>query len=566
MKPTYPKHRSRVFVRVAIALLCIQLLTEIADSRYLQRFGLQGGEFEIHLIKFILITVVTVPVAVLWLYRDYTYRTEAEIHIRESQQNLRSLFDHNPDMIALYNMDGEYVDANPAFLCFAGVSIERMKELRAFLVLDEAYSAELKDYFERARNGSPHKFATKQIRRTGEEVYLDITYFPMYRNDVPAGVYAIIQDVTATKITERELHEAQAFLSSFVAHTTDAISIVDATGRVLLLNPAWEELYGWSAAEIIGKPIPTPDIDLIRSVVSQRTAISLDMTVSSRRGRSIPVAISAAPILSTDGEMIGVSFITKDMTMQKETEAHMLRSEKLSISGELAAGVAHEIRNPIAAIHGFLQLMKTSPERKYLDIVLEEVDRVSQITNELLLLAKPQAEVFEETNVEVIIRDVLVLMKSQANMNSIVMTEDISPNLPLVSGITNQLKQVFINIVKNAIEVQPNGGQLLVSAHVINGQVTVKVMDNGPGLSFDAISKLGQPFYTTKERGTGLGLMVTYRIIQNHQGKVTVESAIGKGTCFTITLPCSESKRIDQSIVDVDNLASAGHADAFVGI
>lgn len=201
------------------------------------------------------------------------------------------------------------------------------------------------------------------------------------------------------------------------------------------------------------------------------------------------------------------------------------------------AGLAHEIRNPLAAIRGFLQLMRERPDARYLEILMEEVDRINQLTNELLMLAKPQENVFEEINIVTILRGLLPLMRSQANLQAIVIHEDVPSTLPPVYGVKDQLKQVFINIIKNAMEAQPSGGYVDIIANLDHTHIVISIEDGGTGMSQETMGRLGEPFYTTKELGSGLGMMVTYLIVQNHRGEIQVDSAIGKGTRFVVSLP-----------------------------
>ena len=539
MKPQVFCFRRGRLIGISILVVVVQSLTEFVDSSLLHSLGMPYGGFEIHLSQVIITTIITLPVFVLW-FHDFANLRNAEVHRQEEREDFQSLFEYNPNMIALYATDGRCLDANPAFLRYVELSIDQVKSADPFLVIDKKYGCTLLDCFELASHGVPQHVVTQQLLHTGQSVDLDVTFFPVYRNQVPTGVYAIARDVTKERATERELTEAQAIINAFIQHTTDAISIVDTTGKTLLVNPAWEALYGWTMKDILGQVIPSPDFDLIQSVISTLTPVSKHLSVVTRLGTWVPVSLSAAPILAADGQLLGVSFITKNMTRYKETEEFIRRSEKLAVSGELAAGLAHEIRNPLTAIRGFLQLMKDNPDDRYLDILLMEVDRINTITNELLLLAKPQASIFEDIDVAAMIHDVLLLMKSQANMHGVIITENVQLDLPLIHGVKNQLKQVIINIVKNAIEAQPGGGYVSVSAERKIDWVTMAIADGGPGMSSQTLAKLGQPFYTTKGRGSGLGLMVSYRIIQNHHGEIKVESEPGKGSRFLVSLPLIE--------------------------
>ncbi|WP_175638794.1 PAS domain S-box protein [Metabacillus schmidteae] len=235
-----------------------------------------------------------------------------------------------------------------------------------------------------------------------------------------------------------------------------------------------------------------------------------------------------------------VQVILRDISYRKKTEELMLRSEKLSIAGQLAAGIAHEIRNPLTAIKGFLQIMQPdiSNHSQYFHIIFSELNRIEMILSELLMLAKPQETKFRKTNLVTLLNDVAILLETQGNMNNVTfIQEHISSDL-LINCDQNQLKQVFINLFKNAIDAMPKGGKVTVKTELLNQSVKITVIDEGEGIPPEFMRRIGEPFLTTKENGNGLGLMITYKIIENHSGHMYIESEVGKGSIFTIILPC----------------------------
>jgi len=233
--------------------------------------------------------------------------------------------------------------------------------------------------------------------------------------------------------------------------------------------------------------------------------------------------------------------VFRDVTEKRELEEQLRKSDTLNVVGELAAGIAHEIRNPMTALKGFIQLLEGSVKddfSMYFNVITSELSRIESIITEFLILARPQAIKFSEKDLSIIMKETTELLNAQAILVNVQMILDIEDNLPLIYCEPNQLKQVFINVLKNAIEVMPNGGQIDVKIKQKDeDNLLVSITDRGSGISEDKIKRLGQPFYTTKERGTGLGLMVSYKIIEEHQGQVDVESEEGKGTTFHIMLP-----------------------------
>lgn len=233
--------------------------------------------------------------------------------------------------------------------------------------------------------------------------------------------------------------------------------------------------------------------------------------------------------------------IIKDITEKVEMQEELRKSDRLNIIGELAAGIAHEIRNPMTALKGFIQLLESNIKEEhtlYYQVITSELARIDSIINEFLILAKPQAIRFQEKDINQIMKETVDLLNAQAVLYNVQFTAKYDETLPLIYCEPNQLKKVFINLIKNAIEVMPNGGNIsiCINRHQ-DKQVHISIEDEGIGISKEKIKRLGEPFYTTKERGTGLGLMVSYRIIEEHKGTIRIKSEEGKGTIFHITLP-----------------------------
>ncbi|MBW7476013.1 PAS domain S-box protein [Paenibacillus oenotherae] len=234
--------------------------------------------------------------------------------------------------------------------------------------------------------------------------------------------------------------------------------------------------------------------------------------------------------------------IVRDISERKKNEELLINSEKLYVAGQLAAGIAHEIRNPLTSLKGFLQLMASGRQsnKNYFDIMKSELNRIESIVSELLMLSKPQIYELSCKDIRFIMRDTVTLLEAQALLHSIEMEMRVDHEPLWVRGVENQLKQVFINVIKNAIESMLEGGKIIITCTREQDNVSIRIEDYGPGIPEEQLSKIGQPFYTTKEKGTGLGLMVSYKIVDNHQGRIQVRSSLGIGTTFEIILPYSE--------------------------
>lgn len=213
----------------------------------------------------------------------------------------------------------------------------------------------------------------------------------------------------------------------------------------------------------------------------------------------------------------------------------------MNLISQLAASVAHEVRNPLTAVVGFLQLMKedkdtTVKHQQYIDLTLQELQRAQSIINDYLSLAKPNNTRTQLINMSEELEKTIKLMTSYSNIQNIEVQSKVEDNL-FVNGSKDEIKQVLINIIKNAIEAMGNDGLLEIIASKTDRDVIIKIIDNGPGMTKEQLARLGTPFYSTKEIGTGIGLTICYQIIGKLKGAITVESEIGKGTTFIITLP-----------------------------
>lgn len=238
--------------------------------------------------------------------------------------------------------------------------------------------------------------------------------------------------------------------------------------------------------------------------------------------------------------------VLEEAIAQRDQSEEMLKKkDKLALVGQLAAGVAHEIRNPLASIRGFVQLMQEGMHsERYLEIMLSELDRIEEIISEFLVLAKPQAVKFALCDVRGLLENVVVLFETQATLNNVRIETDFAPDLPLMLGKENQLKQLFINLLKNATEAMADVPDALLQMEARplgEDHLRIRIVDQGCGISPHRLKKLGEPFYTTKEKGTGLGLMVSYKIVEDHQGTIQIESEPGQGTTVTLTFPCREA-------------------------
>lgn len=348
--------------------------------------------------------------------------------------------------------------------------------------------------------------------------------------------------------TKNQLKATAYQLESFITRNLDPILIFNEEYRVIRANASYEKVFGWTSEEITGiavEELPQIPPDRKREVEQNKRESTLGKYIQehetvrlTKAGEERNVRLSIFPLRNEKDQISGWAGIIRDVTEEKQAQELLLRTEKLSVVSELAAGIAHEIRNPLTSVKGFLQLVKSQSVENhiYYDIMLSEIDRIDLILGELLMLAKPQGAHFQRKNICSMIREVVTLLEAQANMCNVqIVTRSVLDEI-YIQCEEYQLKQVCINFIKNAIEAMPDGGQLTIDLERDGENVFIRFMDQGIGIPKHVLDKLGQPFYTTKEKGTGLGYMVSKKIIENHDGMVQVCSEENKGTTIEIRL------------------------------
>ncbi|MGO5014918.1 ATP-binding protein [Niallia sp. Sow4_A1] len=343
--------------------------------------------------------------------------------------------------------------------------------------------------------------------------------------------------------TLANLQLAQTYYSRLVDDMLDAVFITS-NNIIMYVNKAaiklleTEDLVGKSAYEIMKPDFLEKYLEKEELIWGGEIATPYEMELITSQGKVVEVEILAYPFLFEDLSST-IIIIARDIRVRKENQQLQIKNEKLGIAGQLAASIAHEIRNPLTAIKGFLKLayqgaMKLKDIYPILDI---EINRIETIASELMFLGKPAKSEIKKISIGKILLDVYTLMQSQANLNNVAINLDTyDENLTALCNV-DQIKQVFINLVKNAIEAMDNDGIINIEAKVDERWIVVTIKDNGKGIPNEIKNKLGEPFYTTKEKGTGLGLVICYNIIAEHKGKIDFVSEDGVGTTFTIRLP-----------------------------
>ncbi|TYS61195.1 PAS domain S-box protein [Sutcliffiella horikoshii] len=476
----------------------------------------------------------------LAIMRDVTEKRNMELQLKKSEERFREMFQHALDAIVLVDNNGQIKRANPA-------------ASRAFeLPLDDLVRAKLHEFV--PKNDKKVFSIVKQFGARGEireelEFHMPngqkkLLEFTANKGIIDGFNMIIFRNVSERRKMEKDLRESEQKFRKIFNNAMDGILLWDNKCNIIDANPNASKILGLSKEELMNNSlhwyIQHDQLKVIQSQwkeCPESEELSGEVCLEGERGAKI-IEYSAKKNVIEGLHMT----IFRNITEKREMENQLRKSDTLTVVGELAAGIAHEIRNPMTALKGFIQLLQNSMGEDqyamYFDVITSELKRIESIITEFLVLAKPQAISYQRKNTTVIMKETLDLLSAQASLENVQFITSIEEGLPDIYCEPNQLKQVFINILKNAIEVMPKGGTVSVGLEKIEGeQVLISIRDEGTGIPEDKLKKLGEPFYTTKERGTGLGLMVSYKIVEEHNGTIEVSSKLGKGTTFHIKLP-----------------------------
>ena len=356
-------------------------------------------------------------------------------------------------------------------------------------------------------------------------------------------------------------------LKNAVENTNEAFVTIDENHRVLFFNKAAEDIFGYSRKEVIGSDltiIMSPSCSknhrravtrYVKTRIPGRIGHETEMAASRKNGETFPASISFS-VTEVSGRLFFTG-IVRDITEKKALEEQVIRSEKLSALGQLAAEITHEIKNPLMLIGGFAQqLSRVIEDKKGLEkikIIIDEVARLEKLLTDLREFHLPKTTPFEKVDIRDLLEDIYFMVKDDCKKKNIRTEFRIDEKIPSVAGNRQSLKQVFLNLFKNSMDAMEHGGILSIQTNRVGEHVEIVVTDEGCGIPEQDKERVFSPFFTTKKYGTGLGLCISKRIIEEHaEGSLSMRSKEGKGTSFKITLPVyhttpKEKARMEQA-------------------
>jgi len=513
----------------------------------------------------------------LWdLIQTEMEKTELEKDRKSFQEKEKShtqlILDSMPYRVMVVNMDMTVDTVNKTFLREFNLTLQKAIGRPCFMVrygldqpCDEAGRVcYIKSHLEELKEKKLVSTYNEHVDEKGETHFDVITVAPIYNEK--GEVVQILEasrDVTERVKLEQEVEKSNIFFQNVIQSTVDGIVVVDTKGNVLIFNEGMERLTGYSADEIMNKGHLSSfyDIDVAKENMRKMRSDQYgplgklnptSMTITTKDGKEIPVTLSAS-IITIDGKEIGSVGVFTDMRevlqMRKDLEeAHLqlVESERIASIGKMAAGVAHEINNPLSGILIYAELlregMKKDPERsKDIQEIIDQTLRCKNIVSELLEFSRQSVGKISSFNLEELVTKTLNLLINQAFFQDISVTRDVPQDLPAIVGDMGQLQQVFTNLFINAADAMDGKGSLEIKVRFDAGQnqFVIRVSDTGPGIPEVLREKIFEIFFTTKPagKGTGLGLTITKNIIKLHGGDVRIECPPEGGTTFIIELP-----------------------------
>ncbi|MFV9511849.1 PAS domain S-box protein [Tepidibacillus sp. LV47] len=470
-------------------------------------------------------------------------------HIKEDltlrYQVIKSIMDSIPLGIVYYDKNGMVQSVNETAKQITGFTKE---EIENFTVSGNLLGDTQHIFWETLRSGESFLgFESFCPTKDGREIPVVTSTKPIYdESGNLLGIVSSFIDISELNRLQKAEQRAKIILDSI----SDGVITVDNQGIIISFNRGAEEMTGLKAEQVIGKSYD--DLFIKKKTIFTKLTLTLrsgheytnhKKKIKTEDGRTVHLIISTKLMRNENGEQIGAVGIYKDITKIIELEEQIQRADKLALIGELAAGTAHEIRNPLTTIQGFIQLLKYelkgNNQQEYLEIVLKEIAHINEIIKEMLLLAKPSAPQMRTASLNQIIKDTIGFMNAEGLLYNVKLEMELADQLPPIDLDERQIKQVFINLIRNSIQAMDDGGEVIIktSYDEIKRMIYVYVIDNGIGISEENLAKIYEPFYTTKETGTGLGIPISFRIMENHGGTLDIQSKLGEGTKVTLSFP-----------------------------
>lgn len=505
-------------------------------------------------------------VGMIEMTRDITHRILLEEELKATEVRLQQFLENAPFATVVKNRSGQYVEVNPAACRLFGKEKNELLGKTDYEVLPRDAAEEFREGDRDVLNQGSHIELDNEVTVNAKRRFLNTVKYPVKDQSGKVNVVcSIMADVTPQREAQAELLRTQEYLQNILDNSPALIITTDLESKIVSFNKGAEACLGYSAEDVIGRDAadfyedPDERHSLLRRVIQSGAARDHQTKLLHKDGYGVPVSITLSQLRNTEGEMIGTVGISKDISHRKVLMDQIIQSERMAAVGRLAAGVAHEINNPLAVISeiaGYLHDIASggpgSDEADLMDELLiglpkieKQVRRGRSITSRLLSLARKTEARVTSTAIDTALDEILPFLEKEARMNNIHIHRLCAGPLSPVYIEEIQLQEVFINLIQNAIQAVASRkkGNVWIDCSQDGKKVVVSIRDDGPGISDDVRDRLFDPFVTTKPmgQGTGLGLSICYGIVKRYDGEIRVYSEEEQGATFEVILPAANS-------------------------
>lgn len=467
--------------------------------------------------------------------------------LRKSELRYRSLFQENPEVIFVEDLNGNVLSANQAALRATGYTDEELRGLTIFqLFPPEAYDCLTKQIDAVVKGAKPLPTEQQLVRKEGRRLSVELELRVLREGSKPAAVQAIARDCSARKSAEEALKCAHENLERVLNALSDAVVVENADHVVQFINNAGRALFGSAKGkrchEVLGLEEVSPTC-AVAEIIENRQSLCR----TTHRQHNKVWSITGLPLLNADGST-SVLEIIKDVTSTRPSDGKLSPLERLSVLARIAREMAHEVKNPLSAITTFAQLLPEKYDdeefrKVFTKTAIEAVSKINYLMEEMVNFARPVKPVLEETDLKGVVDQALMEVYPLLSRKNIHVRKDFPPAPLAVPADEEQIKRVFKELLSNSIDVLEEGGNVVISARFVTGpregvtgRIEVVVSDDGPGIPPENLPKVFEPFFTTSSEKLGLGLAIAQRIVQEHGGAITAEKTPGKGAIFVVAL------------------------------
>ena len=478
---------------------------------------------------------------------------EKTIRLRKSQLKYKNIIQNSADMIIIVQ-SGKIKFVNPMAPKLSGYTEEELlnSDFTDMIYIDDRiYVMNTYRKWLRKNNSAYNSYIFRILKKNGETLWVESNSVETEWEGVPA-ILSIARDISERKKAFKELRIMQFAIESSI----NAVAFFDLKGNLTKTNDSFLKLWAYkNKKELLDKPFTVfmeteIEVSKVLNVLRKDGGWMGEMTAIKKNGLKFNAQVSANMVKDLEGNPISMMASFIDITDKKKCAKIMMLSDKLSSLGQLSAGLAHELKNPLAVISSCSQFcmenLKTDPlVNENLQIILRNSKRASKLINDLLAFAKPSILEWNDVDINEVITNMLSMARFEANFFSIDFKCKLKKGLPKIVGDKEKLSQVFLNIIMNAIQAVSRKGTIILQTRFLaeQNQIEAIVIDDGPGIFDEYLKRIFDPFFTTKDMGTGLGLSICHTIIEQHNGNIIAENIEGKGTRFSIRLPAIHDEK-----------------------